>query len=100
MSAVNITVTMSENATMGAGRKSGYPRPHIEVGVGRRISTQSLTQDWVLVADDQNWLAEGVATYVEGVARAQAGNISEAQLWEDFFKAMPQATPPMDRRIF
>ena len=104
VSAVTITVTTSENATMGAGRTFGYPLPHIQVDVGRRISAQSLKQDWVLVhemihlslpevGDDHEWLAEGVATYVEGVARAQAGNISVAQLWEDYFKGMPQGLP-------
>jgi hypothetical protein len=104
VSAVTITVTAIEGNTMGAGRTFGVPQPHIEVAVGRHISSPSLNDDWVLVhelvhlslpevSDDHNWLAEGVATYVEGVARAQAGNISEAQLWQEYSKNMPKGLP-------
>jgi hypothetical protein len=45
------------------------------------------------IADEHNWLAEGVAVYVEGVARTQAGNLTEARLWEEYTTSMPKGLP-------
>ena len=39
------------------------------------------------------WLSEGLATYVEGVARVQAGNRSEADVWAEEMRQMPRGLP-------
>jgi len=109
VSMVTIWVTTVEGDSMGSGRAFGLPQPRIEVSVGRHITSQALKDDWVLVhemihlslpqvADEQNWLAEGVATYVEGVARVQSGNMSEVALWEEYLKAMPKGLPQANDR--
>jgi hypothetical protein len=41
----------------------------------------------------QNWLHEGIATYVEGVARGRAGLVAPATVWREWAKAMPQGQP-------
>ena len=109
--AVAIAVTTTDGESMGSGRTFGHGDPHIEVTVGQHVSAQTLLADWVLihemihlslpeVADEYSWFAEGVATYVEGVARVQAGNMREAELWEEYFKAMPRGLPqPNDRGL-
>ena len=102
--AVTLRITTREGAAMGSGKTYGYPQPHIDVTVGQHVSPQSLEDDWVLVHemihlalpavdDDQNWLAEGVAVYVEGVARTQAGNMTEAALWAEYAASMPKGLP-------
>ena len=48
------------------------------------------------IAHEHNWLAEGVATYVEGIARVQAGNMSERDLWTEYVHAMPRGLPQAD----
>jgi hypothetical protein len=40
-----------------------------------------------------NWLAEGLATYVEGVARAQFGNRDVADVWAEYRHSMPAGLP-------
>jgi hypothetical protein len=40
-----------------------------------------------------NWLAEGLATYVEGVARAQFGNREIADVWAEDRHSMPMGLP-------
>ena len=101
---VTLQVSTTESDRMGSGRTFGLPRPLIEVSVGRHITAQALTDDWVLVhemihlalpavADEQNWLAEGIAVYVEGVARVQAGNMSDVALWAEYMQAMPKGLP-------
>jgi hypothetical protein len=102
--AVTLRIATAEGVSMGSGKTYGYPRPRIEVTIGRHISAQALTDDWVLVHemihlslpaidDDHNWLAEGVAVYVEGVARTQAGNMTEARLWGEYATSMPKGLP-------
>jgi hypothetical protein len=106
-----IRISITEGDHMGNGRTFGLPRPYIEVSVGRHITARALTDDWVLVhemihlslpavADAQNWLAEGIATYVEGIARTQAGNMTAVDLWTEYLEAMPKGLPqPNDRGL-
>jgi hypothetical protein len=105
--AVSIRVSTTDSSSMGSGRTYGYPQPRIEVNVGQHISLPSLNDDWVLVHEmshlslpaideSHTWLAEGVAVYVEGVARAQAGNISETRLWGEYEASMPKGLPGLN----
>jgi hypothetical protein len=104
---LTIRLSTTEGAVMGSGRTFGYPRPRIDISLGEQVSPQALMDDWVLVhemthlalpavADEQNWLAEGVATYVEGIARVQAGNMSATVLWREYVTAMPKGLPRAD----
>jgi len=76
----------------------------IHVDVGRDATPQRLVDDWVLVHEmvhlalpeigrRHDWLAEGLAVYVEGVARAQAGNRAIADVWAEDRRSMPQGLP-------
>lgn len=110
--AVSVTIrTSGDGAGVEGGRTVGFPGAHISVEIGRHVTAQTLYDDWVLVHemvhlalpevdDNQNWLAEGLATYVEGVARVQAGNLSEAMLWQEYLSDMPKGLPrPGDRGL-
>ena len=109
VSTVTIHVSTVESDRMGSGRTFGMPQPMIEVSVGRHITARALKDDWVLVhemihlalpavADEQNWLAEGIATYVEGIARTQAGNMTEVALWTEYMDSMPRGLPQANDR--
>jgi hypothetical protein len=76
----------------------------IEIPVGVDMSEAQLDRDWVLthemvhfafpLVDNQHkWVAEGMATYVEPVARMRAGITTPAQLWGEFSRDMPQGLP-------
>jgi hypothetical protein len=108
---VAIQVSTGEGDKVMNGRTFGAPHALIELKVGRHVSVQTLNDDWVLVhemthlalpevSDDQNWLAEGLATYVEGIARVQAGNMSAAALWSEYFVDMRKGLPgPLDQGL-
>jgi hypothetical protein len=107
--AVTIQVSLVEGERMGGGRTFGIPQPNIEVTVGRHVTAEALKDDWVLVhemihlalpavAEEQNWLAEGIATYVEGIARTQAGNMLETDLWKEYVDSMPRGLPQANDR--
>jgi hypothetical protein len=86
------------------GRTFANPDAHIRVGVGRAVTAAQLLSDWVLVhemthlalpdtGEEHAWLSEGLATYVEGVARVQAGNRSELDVWSEELSSMPRGLP-------
>ena len=84
--------------------------------VGRDATADELAADWVLVHEmvhlalpelgrSHNWLAEGLAVYVEGIARAQFGNRDIGDVWAEYrvledlyvkIKATPQM-PDLDQ---
>jgi hypothetical protein len=101
---VAIQVTVVPGERVMNGRTFGAPDAFIELKVGQHVTAQALLDDWVLVhemihlalpqvTDEQNWLAEGLATYVEGIARVQAGNMSASALWSEYFAQMPKGLP-------
>jgi hypothetical protein len=86
------------------GKTFANPDAYIRVGVGRAVTAAQLLADWVLVhemthlalpdtGEEHAWLSEGLATYVEGIARVQAGNRSELDLWSEELSSMPRGLP-------
>ncbi len=64
----------------------------------------SSSNDWVMVhemthlalpdvGEEHAWLSEGLATYVEGVERVQAGNRTEEDVWAEELRSMPRGMP-------
>jgi hypothetical protein len=101
---LTVIVTTASGAAVGGGHARAEPEPHIDVAVGSDVSPQELIDDWVLVhemihlalpdvGEAHSWLSEGLATYVEGVARVQAGNMTEVDLWREYVAQMPKGLP-------
>lgn len=92
----------------GSGIRHGmtYPRGGglILISVGSEATVEDLKTDWTLthemthlafpnMADEHHWIEEGLATYVEPVARAQVGNLSVNEVWRQFIRDMPKGEP-------
>ena len=45
------------------------------------------------VAEQHHWIEEGLATYVEPVARVRAGELTAPRIWGDMLDGMPQGLP-------
>lgn len=101
-------LTLLVRSTDGSGVRHGvtYPKDGglIHVSIGRDTPAEDLKDDWVLthemthlafpsMPDDQHWIEEGLATYVEPVARAEAGQLSVAEVWRSFIRDMPKGEP-------
>jgi hypothetical protein len=78
--------------------------PLITVQLGRRTRVPALQGDWVMahemvhlavpsVPRNSHWLEEGIATYVEPVARIQLGQISAQKFWGDLLLGIPKGMP-------
>jgi hypothetical protein len=108
---VALRISVAPGERVMNGRTFGAPDAFMELNVGQHVTRQTLLEDWVLVhemihlalpavTDEQNWLAEGLATYVEGIARVQAGNMSAAALWAEYFEQMQKGLPgPADQGL-
>lgn len=101
---VVLELGVREGDAIGGGRTTREEGLKIHVGVGRAATPELLANDWVLVHEmvhlalpevgrRHNWLAEGLATYVEGIARAQAGNRAVADVWAEDRRSMPLGLP-------
>jgi hypothetical protein len=93
-----------EGSGVGGGRTINESGLGIQVKVGRETTAAALSDDWVLVHEmvhlalpevgrEHNWLAEGLAVYVEGVARAQSANREIADVWAEDRHSMPMGLP-------
>jgi hypothetical protein len=71
---------------------------------GGSVSKTDLAADWAMthefvhmgvasLADEHHWLEEGLATYVEPIARAQDGQLTAEKVWRDVVSGMPQGEP-------
>ena len=94
----------TDGSGVNGGRTTSDGGLMIQMRVGRETTGQMLTADWVLVHEmvhlalpevgrTHDWLAEGLATYVEGVARAQDGNRDIADVWAEDRNSMPKGLP-------
>ena len=108
---VTVRLVPQEGGGVHGGKTFANPNAYIRVQLGREVTAEQLLNDWVLVhemthlalpdtGEEHAWLSEGIATYVEGVARVQAGNRSEADVWAEEMRAMSRGLPqPGDRGL-
>jgi hypothetical protein len=85
------------------GDVGGFPA-FTRISVGQHATQAALTRDWMMTHelvhtafpsqdDARHWIEEGLAVYVEPVARVQAGFLAPAQIWADMLRDMPQGDP-------
>jgi len=76
----------------------------IRIAIGNDTAPEELASDWMLthemvhltfpsVPDEHHWIEEGIATYVEPLARIQAGQFSSARMWFELIRDMPKGLP-------
>ncbi len=93
-----------DGAGVRGGVTYGVPSVLVRIRLGRETTRAQFLNDWILVHEmvhlaipriprSQIWLHEGIATYVESVARGRAGLVSAATVWRAWVQAMPQGQP-------
>jgi hypothetical protein len=106
-SELRIRVSSTSGGGVRHGTTFGAHGALIRITVGREVTPAELLNDWVLVHEmthlalpdvgpEHVWLSEGVAVYVEGVARAQAGNRPAVDVWAEQVGSMPRGLPQAD----
>jgi hypothetical protein len=90
--------------TWGNRRSAGA---FTRISVGELTSAAQLDADWMMTHElthmafpdvsgqdrEHHWIEEGMATYVEPIARARIGLLPADQVWRDMVRFMPQGLP-------
>jgi hypothetical protein len=83
------------------GRENGG---FITIHVGKDAQFSDLARDWMLthemvhlsfpsVAENHHWIEEGIATYVEPIARVRAGHFEANEMWFEVMRDLHQGLP-------
>ncbi len=89
---------------IGYGTTMGGSGAGIVIDVGSRANRARFADDWVLVHEmthtalpdlgmAHHWLEEGLATYVEPLARVRAGLLTKEHVWSEWVENMPKGEP-------
>lgn len=85
------------------GDMRGFPA-FTRVRIGEHTTQADLDDDWMMthelvhsafpsMPDDQHWIEEGLATYVEPIARVMTGELKAEKIWSDMVRDMHQGEP-------
>src|SRR5260221_4072222 len=99
---VTIDLRVTSGGHIGGGQT--FDGRLIRVRVGSDVTAEVLHADWVMthemfhlgfpdVSEGQDWMGEGLSTYLEPLARARAGNLTEAEVWAGMLDGVPKGLP-------
>lgn len=99
-----VIVIPSGRRAVGYGTTMGNGGGSIMIWVGAGATEDDLRRDWVLTHEmvhlglpnlprGQGWMEEGLATYVEPIARARRAHLRPEEVWADLVRRTPQGLP-------
>ena len=106
---LTVTIDEEEGDSVGLGTTNAEERQAaIEIRIGEDISESRLMHDWTathemthlampILGRADRWVAEGMATYVEPIARLQLGQVSPEEIWGDLARNAPRALRRQDK---
>lgn len=88
----------------GSGMTLGFGGAAIFVPLALKATTKDLARDWVMTHEmvhlampnvrwNHHWLEEGLATYVEPLARIRSKEMKAEHVWSDILVGIPQGLP-------
>jgi hypothetical protein len=97
-------ITVTERGRVSHGVTYGEDGAHITISVGRNATIDDLYRDWELTHEmvhlgfpsvnrSHHWIEEGIATYVEPIARAAIGVLTAEEVWGEMRRDIPQGLP-------
>jgi hypothetical protein len=99
-----LVIVLTGGAGSTRGETLGASGPAIVLRAGSTLRRATTRDDWVATHElihavlpslprAQIWLEEGIATYVEPIARARVGAVTPEKLWGDLVEGIPQGLP-------
>jgi hypothetical protein len=88
------------------GGRFGFPG-FTRIRIGEHTTASDLAGDWTTthelvhmafpsLPDNQHWMEEGLATYIEPIARVMTGELTPQKVWGDVVRDMPKGEPETD----
>jgi hypothetical protein len=99
-----LVVIMSGSGSSTRGETLGGGGPAVMVRASDSVNANTTRDDWIVVHEllhanfpdlgrQHAWLSEGLATYVEPIARARIGQVDDQKFWRDLVEGLPQGLP-------
>ena len=99
-----VIVVVEPGSGVWHGSAMGNGGASILVEIGQATPNAPFANDWILthemfhltfpgLARDHHWAEEGMATYLEPIARARRGIVPLSGVWREWFTAMAQGEP-------
>jgi hypothetical protein len=99
-----LVVIMKGSGTSTRGETLGGGGPAVLVRAADSVTPTTTRDDWVVTHEllhanfpdlgrEHSWLSEGLATYVEPIARARVGLVDERKFWRDLVEGLPHGLP-------
>ncbi len=99
-----IIVLIEEGAGVGYATTLGNGGAAIVARIGRETPPQAILRSWMMTHEmlhlafpnlprQYRWLEEGMATYIEPIARARLGALTEEDVWRGLLKGLFFARP-------
>lgn len=106
---VDVFITPFEGRGVRGGRAWGGKHPRISISAGTLNTVADFDRDWRMVHEmihmafpmlneRHDWMTEGLAVYVESVARLQARHLDEETVWKGFVDGMRNGLPRVGDR--
>lgn len=107
VASARILIVPVDGRGVRGGTTWGYRGGAIRLVLGSQATEDDLKDDWKIVHEmvhlalpdvdeRQHWLSEGLATYVEPIARVQAHDLTEESIWAAMARDMPKGIPQSD----
>jgi hypothetical protein len=104
VSALKLLIVPVDGPRVRGGTTWGYRGAAIRVLLGRDSGEVDLRRDWIMVhemvhtalpdmPERYNWLSEGLAVYIEPIARVQVGDMAAKDVWQAMMHDMPKGLP-------
>jgi predicted metalloprotease with PDZ domain len=100
----HVLLVVRSNRRGGINDGVEHDGQRIDIRIGRNTTANDLMDNWMLTHemfhlsqpdfDDQyQWMSEGMADYLEPVARVRIGQITVQRFWKDLVEGLPQGLP-------
>jgi hypothetical protein len=101
---VALRIIPTSGSGVRGGRTWGDHGSRIAIHVGSDTTWPDFANDWMLthemvhlsfpsVADDHHWIEEGIAVYVEPIARVRAHHLDVNRMWFEVMRDLPKGLP-------
>jgi hypothetical protein len=99
-----LVVPVEQRRGVLSGTSWGTRPVFTRIYVGELVDGDQLNSDWIMthemvhyafpsVPDEHHWIQEGIATYVEPLARLETGEIGVGKVWGDLIEGLQYGLP-------
>src|SRR5207249_1534334 len=100
-----ILIRQVDSSRIRGDTMAGGGGASIVISIGRNTIDSALDDHWVMTHEmihctfpsvdrsQHAWIEEGIATYIQPLARLRAGQLNREKVWSDLLRFLPEGLP-------